>query len=726
MLSRKAKEAIKTGLAFAIVYGIALQSGWLNPYWAGFGVAMISTQTAGQSIHKGMDRLVGTVPGCIAGLFIVAMAPQSRWEFLALVCIWVFFTSYMLLGSKNNAYFWTVAGFTGLIISTTNGSSSQELFEHAVFRAVETGMGIAVYTLVSVFLWPSTNAGAIKKASRDLTATQAALCKAGGDAMTGRGAAPDTEATPVELYQRQLGQLTQLENALVAEGSESYEVHELRHLWSQFQGLSTAVMDSLEQWHTGMTEIDRMDVAALLPDAKVFFHELDCRFTEIQQLLQGSPANYEPRPVSLNLQGSTVSGLSHFEQAALAVTRSELETLEALTAALLACARDLSGQAADEPTREATARPITNGPGTQFPVIDIDHLRAAAYAAAATCAGFLVYIFVDPPGHSGWLSLLGTIALVTVGTLQLRLTLFVMPLAVAALLSSFVYVFVMPQLSTYYELGLLLFVCMFINRYFFSGLAQAMGNLAIINLMPIQNQQSYNFAAQANTILFMIMVFLFLFVLSHIMSSPRPEKKVLADIGRFFRGVEFLMSRLTIEPGRSPSIIERWKIALYRHEMKSLPGKIETWAKAIDQKKFSSNRPAQVQSLVTTLRGLVYRIEYLLATGSTRQAEALTQEMREDIRTWRASIESTFTKWSENPEAGPAADLEKRLAGGLHRLEERIDETLGRADMETLGDEDGENFYRLLGAYRGICEAAVAYAGSAGSIDWACWREEKF
>ncbi len=726
MHSRKAKEAIKTGLAFVLVYAIALESGWLNPYWAAFAVAMGAMHTAGQSLHKGMDRIAGTVPGCIAGLIIVAVAPQSRWEFLFLTCIWIFITSYMQLGSKNNAYFWTVSGFVCLIIASTNGSSSQDIFQHAVFRVVETVMGIAVYTCVSVFLWPVTNAGAIKKGSRDLVTTQAALWHAGWAAMLGRGPTTDTKETLIELHQREIAQLAQLENTLVAEGSESYEVRELRHLWDQFHDLATALTESLERWHTGMVEIARIDVKAVLPDTEDFFHELDCRFGEIQQLLEGNPAKYKPRPISLNVSKAAADGLSHFELAALAVTKSELETLDTLTAALLACARDLSGQAASESTPEFRPLSRTVSPGLTLPVPDLDHLRAAAYVVTATCAGFFMYIFVDPPGHSGWFNLLGTLALVTAGALQVRVTNFVMPLAVAAVLSSCAYFLIMPRLSNYYELGLLLFVCMFINRYFFSGLAQAMGNIAIINMIPIQNQQTYNFAVQANTMLFLILVFLFLFVLSHIMNSPRPEKKVLADIRRFFRGVEFLTSRLTIETGRSSSIIERWKIALYRHEIKSLPGKIEAWGKAIDQKKYSENGPAQVQSLVTALRGLVYRVENLLETSSARQAEALTQEMRQDIRTSSASIVSAFMKWSENPEAGPVADLEKRLAGGLDRLEERIDQTLGRADMETLSEEDGENFYRLLGAYRGICEAAVAYAGSAGGIDWDCWREEKF
>ena len=40
--------------------------------------------------------------------------------------------------------------------------------------------------------------------------------------------------------------------------------------------------------------------------------------------------------------------------------------------------------------------------------------------------------------------------------------------------------------------------------------------------------------------------------------------------------------------------------------------------------------------------------------------------------------------------------------------------------------QDGENFYSLLGAYRGLPEARVEDAGSAGMIDWPPWHEERF
>jgi hypothetical protein len=43
-----------------------------------------------------------------------------------------------------------------------------------------------------------------------------------------------------------------------------------------------------------------------------------------------------------------------------------------------------------------------------------------------------------------------------------------------------------------------------------------------------------------------------------------------------------------------------------------------------------------------------------------------------------------------------------------------------------MNQEEGELFFRLLGGYRGVSEAALAYAGAAQPINWSQWREERF
>ena len=82
-LSTRTKEAIKAGLAMAIAYGIALAMNWPKPHWAGIAVAIVSLSIVGQSLNKGVMRLLGTLVGAVAALTFVALFPQARWALLA-------------------------------------------------------------------------------------------------------------------------------------------------------------------------------------------------------------------------------------------------------------------------------------------------------------------------------------------------------------------------------------------------------------------------------------------------------------------------------------------------------------------------------------------------------------------------------------------------------------------------------------------------------------------
>jgi hypothetical protein len=183
---------------------------------------------------------------------------------------------------------------------------------------------------------------------------------------------------------------------------------------------------------------------------------------------------------------------------------------------------------------------------------------------------------------------------------------------------------------------------------------------------------------------------------------------------------------MALEPGHEPSALERYKNDFYRYELQTLPTKIGAWGKAINRKHFPTNKPEQVQALVTSLQTLVYRIEELVDAGDTPQTESLARAMGEDFRAWRAGIESTFGQWSSNPESDSAAALQERLKSWLSGLEERIGDALQQTDTDALGDQDGERAFRLLGGFRGVSEAAVAYAGVAATIDWEEWQEEVF
>ncbi len=716
----KFKEAIKTGLAFALVFGIAMQFDWMNPYWAGWAVAVIALPTTGASIRKGTLRVVGTIPGCLAALAIQALAPQERWTFMLLTCGWMFFTSYLMVSRQKDSYLWVMAGYVCLMILLSDLDSSANMFESAMFRTVETVMGVVVYTLIAVFLWPQTNLGAIKKSSAELAATLNDIWRTARDTLLGQR---EPTASFQELQGKAVLQLARFGEVLQTEGSESYEVSEVSHLWDRFQGLSTAWLETAGRWQSGFAELDRVDVRAVFPDLPAFFAELDSRFATLSHLLAGRSPAYLSRPVRLEVDPAALERLTPFDRAAVKVARQEMLRLEAQTADLIECAREIQGQAASG-EKKAVPAPGPMERATWLPVPDWDHLRSAAFVAVTTGVGFLIWIVFDPPGHSGWFQFSGTIALIIALAPTSRSSPLIGLVAVSSAICLAIYVFVMPQLSSFLGLGSLLFSTMFLVCYFLSGMARFFGSMAILNILQIQNHQVYSFAAMANVFIFLVLGFTFLFVMSYLLGSPRPEKVVLHLLDRFFRSAEFLMSRSKPKPMRT-SGMERWRIAFHQRQLRSLPAKLGAWGKAIDRKRFPGNTPEQIQALVASIQALVYRIEQFLEAGVVRRAKPLSHELREDLKTWHAGIETIFGKWSRHPEAEPVAGLQQRLEAGLHRLENLIEDVINRAGSD-VNREAGAHFFRLLGGYRGVSEAALTYAGAAQIINWSHWREERF
>ncbi|MDH3772276.1 MAG: hypothetical protein OET79_14980, partial [Nitrospirota bacterium] len=154
--------------------------------------------------------------------------------------------------------------------------------------------------------------------------------------------------------------------------------------------------------------------------------------------------------------------------------------------------------------------------------------------------------------------------------------------------------------------------------------------------------------------------------------------------------------------------------------------KLQTWGSHIDPRAVPGNTPEQVQALVTSLQALAYRIKELVEAREYPQADLLVRELLEDVRGWRIAIERLFQHWATDPASEPGDDLEARLQTRLAKLEARIEETLGLAEQGQLSDKDYENFYRLLGAFRGLSEAVVEHARLAADIRWARWQEARF
>jgi len=89
-------------------------------------------------------------------------------------------------------------------------------------------------------------------------------------------------------------------------------------------------------------------------------------------------------------------------------------------------------------------------------------------------------------------------------------------------------------------------------------------------------------------------------------------------------------------------------------------------------------------------------------------------------------VQKALQRFSQDPAAVATNELREQLSMHVEHLEMRIEETMNMAREEEISVQDGENFYRLLGAFRGLCEAVIEYASTAEGIDWTQWREPRF
>ena len=720
ILSRKAKEAIKTALAMTIAYGIALQMGWDKPMWAGFAVAFVSLATVGQSFNKAALRMLGTLVAAVVALTIIALFAQDRWLFMLFLAAWVGYCTYMMGGSKHQ-YFWNICGFVSIIICMDAGPNSVNAFKIAMLRTQETGLGILVYSLVSLLLWPTSSHADFYAAACKLASTKHQFYLAYLGLVKGRDGGGETQTLRTQMVQ----ELTRFGQLLDAAETDTYEVWEMRQQWRQYQCQSANFTETMEGWHESFAELQALDLQRLLPNLVPFGTELDERFAQIERMLADQAPEYHPTTIDLALNEAGVRSLSHFHKAALAVTRTRLQHLEVLTRSLFDAILDIKGFS------QAGAMPDTARPPRAGFFLDPDRLTSVVRIMAIMWLAYLALIYVDDmPGGAGFVSMAGPMGMALATMPQLSVSLLFVPAVVSVLFAGLLYIFVMPQLSSFLGLGLLIFSVTFVICYLFAEpkqvLGRALGLAMFVSIASISNQQTYSFMVVATTAMMFPFIFLLLAITSYIPFSPRPELAFLRLLGRYFRSCEYLMLSMHWDPQKKETCFERWKKAFYTHELSTLSTKLGGWARFIDSKALPGTSTQQVQAVLTSLQALSYRMNELLEERGSSQAPFLVQELQSDVRAWRVKVQETFQCLAEEPDAGKKETFRTRLAQIIDHLEQRIEESLDKAAESQLSDRDGENFYRLLGAYRGVSEALVDYAGSAGVIDWAQWKEARF
>ena len=120
--AQRALPAIYYGSRIALSASIALYVAFFlqldQPSWAGTTAVIVAQPVLGAALRKGMFRLIGTLAGAVAAVWLLILFPQSRLGFFLGLAIWCGFCGYAATALRNfAAYGGMIAGFTAAIVA---------------------------------------------------------------------------------------------------------------------------------------------------------------------------------------------------------------------------------------------------------------------------------------------------------------------------------------------------------------------------------------------------------------------------------------------------------------------------------------------------------------------------------------------------------------------------------------------------------------------------------
>ncbi|MBK1840441.1 FUSC family protein [Azospirillum sp. YIM B02556] len=173
----------KSFAAAMLAYYIALRAGVPKPSWAIVTVYIVSQNSAGASLSRGVYRFVGTVVGAVATVAIIPAFVNEPIVCSVVLACWIGLCLYLsLLDRTARAYAFVLSGYTASLIGFPGVFNPAAIFDTASVRVQEISIGILCAVLVHRFVLPKRMTGQF---TAKLSATLRDARRLAGDALRG-------------------------------------------------------------------------------------------------------------------------------------------------------------------------------------------------------------------------------------------------------------------------------------------------------------------------------------------------------------------------------------------------------------------------------------------------------------------------------------------------------------------------------------------------------------
>ncbi|WP_444908074.1 FUSC family protein [Microbulbifer sp. SSSA008] len=722
-LSRNVKESIKLATALVIVYAIALGLNWEKPFWGGFAVIVCSQANLGQSLNRAILWILGTLFALLAGWLIVALFPQDRWLFMIALSIWVSICVYFLQRS-NYQYFWLTSGYVIFLLWDVTGGDFSISYKAGVLRIQESLLGIIVYGLVAVLIWPNCSRGELRRASLDLLREHRRFVDNCFSRVRSGEKIKIRRKKRVALLELD----TRLQTAIGDASSDSYEVWECRKQWGHFGQSATAVTQSLLKLEESLALSGDLGISKFLIGVDEYMPDIEGRLAQVETALS------EEMPVD-SANGRVVRGnieevkrLSTFETAALAVTRKSLNDLEVETRSLIDSVNDIQTRG-DSYSRQVSSDGI-GWLGALMP--DPDRLTNIVRVQMGMWIAYLAYLFIpDMIGGLLVILLITVIGILASMTPKIQLFETCVFTILVCILSAPIYFFLMPKLHGFYSLAVVIFVWTFVvsfssNKVF--GPQSMIRTLVLIFpqiIFNFNNSQEYSFVVYTNYLFVLAIIFCILAVSRNIPFTAHPEINLKRSIDRVLNSAAWLVVEGDIPKKKRKSLFFRLYILYHLNIIMISRKRVFYWVEGISDKKMRGMTRSQMQSLIGLAMLISNQVKLLYKIDKKKINFVAPKRLLREAFIWRRLASKILIYFSGGNQK---VDIES-LRRGYRRIFERANIDVGELmELRECSEKSREgvtNFLYFLGVTHCINNYLVEFRRVSETVDWKAFCEER-
>lgn len=609
-LSDKLKFAIKASLSMALAYLIPFSQGWSQASTAAITIMLIAAMgSVGDSVMKGLLRVVGTVLGAAIGMILIGLFPQERELYLLVASVIVTVLLYLARAYKGDMTVFLLSAVT-LMMMFKNGEVD-DIFIYGIDKTFMTIFGIVIYTLVGIFLWPVN--------LKDTSAENAAgLSKIQIDLYHQRDGKTETRR---ELRQNMIAQEQLLGTSIITSDSSNMEMNFSETQWYD-------IVYSYKKINELLTLLSLHDKAPYTDHIPLYVENYQIMESEISELLEALPKAWKeqkeieiPQAFKLEYKLKEVKELSQLDRADLSTTVTDMVKLHTQLCKLAEKLNSLISPMPTFFTLEDIPKP------TNFLWFDMEDLKGTLVTFIIFWATTLLWIYVNPPGGFLVVTLATALSILTTFS-PLKPSLLLIIFSFSFVFATAMYVLVLPHLHYSWELGFFIFAYAFIGFYLIDPKISVFFLLGTATL-GIANEMNYNFNVFLITLL-IFYTFLFLLLLFYyIPFSTKPEHLFLIMKKRFFRLSEMCIRRNISLENRNMSLMGKVSVKYSEIHLHETVKKMQLWASQVDEKYFDEIDKKLLLGFAKECETFVYLLEMLYHRDIEIIDNALLKQFRE-------------------------------------------------------------------------------------------------